>query len=311
MRKTITTVLGCLITCALTIAGILYMGRLLDPRETTDSINSIKAFHSLEKNSVDVCFYGSSHVWKGCDVNAFEDTCGLSGYNYAGNWQAFNTTLLFMRDSFRTQTPKVAFVDTYVVYHKLVDVEMEGQIYYTRAISSFPGKKEYLNDCFGNNWKRYVTYYMPLIMFHDNWSEISKENFIAKKSVSDFVKSRGYDNSTEITPTDLSKCINGTQKALNDTSLEMLDSMVSLCRENGTVLIFYTCPYEGEYEYADAMAQYASDHDCDYINLIDHMDDMGLDGSTDFRDTKHLNDSGAAKLSKYLGKYLLENYTIR
>ncbi len=311
MKKTITTMFGCLITCALTIAGIFYMGRLLDPRETTDSMNSIRAFHSLEKNSVDVCFYGTSHVWKGCDVKAFEDAYGMSGYNYGGNWQAFNTTLLFMRDSFRTQTPRVAFVDTYTVQSKLVDVEMDGQIYYTHAISNFPGKKEFLNDCFGNNWKRYVTYYLPLVMFHDNWSELSEENFIAKKSVSDFANSRGYDDSDDISPIDLAECKNGTQRTLSDTTLDILNTMVSLCQEKGTILIFYTCPYVGSYEYADAMTQYASDHDCDYINLIDYMDEMGLDGATDFRDSQHLNDSGAAKLSKYLGKYLLENHTIR
>ena len=46
--------------------------------------------------------------------------------------------------------------------------------------------------------------------------------------------------------------------------------------------IFYTVPYEGEYNYSDAMAEYAAANNCTYLNLFEHMDDVGLNGDTDF-----------------------------
>lgn len=310
MIKKVKILAGCLITCCLTLAGLMLMGRLLDPKYTGDSMNSIKAFHSLEKNSVDVIFYGTSHVWKGCDAAAFEEAYNISAYNYGGNWQAFNTTLLFMKDSFRTQKPKAVFVDTYTVNSLISDADMDGQIYYTRAISDFDGKRQFLRECFGNDWKRYVTYYFPITIFHDNWVNIEKENFADASSVADYKNSRGYEKSAEIVPVDLGMCRNGVQYEIDRESIEVLDEMVELCRTNNTSLIFYTCPYVGGFEYADAMKRYAAEKGCDYINLIDCMDEVGFDGAEDFRDNQHLNDSGSKKLALYLGNYLLNNYSI-
>lgn len=305
MRKKIGILAGCLFTGFLTVALIMIAGRLLDPLYTSDSMNSIKAFHSMEKDSVDICFYGTSHAWKGADMLVFEEQYGMKAFNYAGNWQAFNTTLLFLKDSFRTQTPKYVFIDTYVVQSLLHDIDMEGQIYYTKAISDFPGKREFLKDCFGNDWKRYVTYAFPLVAFHDNWASIEKENFTGGKSKQEYINYRGYDHSDEVIPVDLMMCKNGAQKEIPEDSIAIMDEMADLCKNIGATLVFYTCPYVGEYEYAEALSKYADSHECEYINLIDCMDEMNLDGFTDFRDSQHLNDSGSRKLSLFLGKCFL------
>jgi len=312
MRKKLLRFLSCVITIAITICGAQYVGQLLDPLETCDALNSIKAFHSLEKNSIDVCFYGSSHVWKGCDPLVLEEKYGLSAYNYAGNWQAFNTTLLFLRDSFRTQSPKVVCIDTYAVYWRLKDTELNGQIYYTRGISSFAGKKEYLKDCFGSDWKNYIPYYFPIVMFHDNWKCITGENFFGNHSVSYYLATRGYEPSTNTVKVDLTTCINSeTQYELSDSSIEMLDAVLELCRENGTEIIFYTCPYSGEFCFGDALEEYAKERDCIYLNLMEESELLGLDGDCDFRDIEHLSDSGSRKIADYLGGYIVEHFDIR
>ena len=76
---------------------------------------------------------------------------GIGAYNYGCNWQYLNTTLLFLLDSLRTQTPKVVCIDTYCVGVIELDTDMDGQIYYTRAIKDFEGKREYLKQCFGTD----------------------------------------------------------------------------------------------------------------------------------------------------------------
>lgn len=68
--------------------------------------------------------------------------------------------------------------------------------------------------------------------------------------------------------------------------------------------------YRGEYNYADAMTVYAEEHGCDYLNLFEHLDEIGIDGASDFRDTGHLNDSGAAKVADYLGQYIIDHYEV-
>lgn len=113
MRKElIIRVIWILITVTITVGLIQWAGHLLDPYEAEDGLDAVKAFHELDDNSVDVIVLGSSRAWKGCDTRVMQDEYGIKAYNYACNWQALNTTLLFLQDSIRIQSPKVVFVET-------------------------------------------------------------------------------------------------------------------------------------------------------------------------------------------------------
>lgn len=71
-----------------------------------------------------------------------------------------------------------------------------------------------------------------------------------------------------------------------------------------------TIPFQGEYAYSDAMKEYAENNDAVYINLFEHVDEIGLDVKADFQDKTHLYTSGANKVSDYLGEFLVENYDL-
>ena len=43
------------------------------------------------------------------------------------------------------------------------------------------------------------------------------------------------------------------------------------------------------------------------LTLFEHMDDVGLNGDTDFMDIEHLNISGATKVADYLGEYIVSH----
>ena len=58
------------------------------------------------------------------------------------------------------------------------------------------------------------------------------------------------------------------------------------------------------------MKRYAEANNCIYLNLFEKIDDIGIDGNTDFRDIDHLNDSGAKKVADYLGGYIRKNYNV-
>jgi len=311
VKKILKNILNCTITLCLIVILIGYVGNLLVPMGTSGGINAIKAFHTMEEDSLEVIIYGSSHAWKGCDPMVMYKNHGLGAYNYGCDWQALNTTLLFLEDSLRTQTPKVVCIDTFQVDSIKEDTDMDGQIYYTRAISNFQGKKEYLKQCFGNEIERYISYYVPIIMFHHNWNAIVKENFVADKTVEDYIRLMGYEaNETAVMPAILGDCTKFNQKELPEASLRVLDRILEVCEEKGVAVLFFTAPYEGEYEYANAMKEYAWEHDCEYLNLFEYIQEMDINGDTDFRDKTHLNDSGAAKLADFLGEYIVNNYDV-
>lgn len=99
------------------------------------------------------------------------------------------------------------------------------------------------------------------------------------------------------------------QYDLSDNSRQLLDQMVTTCKENNIDIIFYTCPYEGEYNYSNAMKDYASQNGCTYINLFENLDESKIDGNTDLQDAYHLNSSGSSKVADYFGKYIKKNYS--
>ncbi len=310
MKSKFCKIASSIIVLLLSLSAALFAGRFLDPLGTGDSMNSIKAFHRLPENSVDVMVFGTSHAWKGCDTNVMYDEYGISAYNYGGNWQAFNTTFLFLEDAFRTQTPKVVCIDTYVVDSYIQDVDMDGQIYYTRAISNFEGKKRFLKDCFGDKLSRYITYYFPIAVFHDNWACIKKENFYCTRSQEDYLNTRGYEPLEGTQSYILADYKKFKKSPLSEKAISLLDEVVELCEKNGTEIVFYTAPFYGEYEYFDAMEEYASNHGCAYLNLFECTEEMGFDSMSDFYDSQHVNTSGASKIGHYLGKYISENYDV-
>ena len=265
----------CCISCAAIIGiSVFYAGRLLQPNFTVDAFHAIESFHSMPENSFDVIACGSSHVYKGLNVNEMTERYGFSAYNYGCNWQFLNTTTLFFEDALRTQSPKVILIETFNVDKVHEDTDLNGEIYYTKGISDFKGKREYLAQCFGKNKDRYLSYYIPLLAFHENWTNVNYYSFDSGTSVEEYQAAHGFSGSDSIVPTVISDPTTFEQKKLPDNSVELLDKIVSICNENNIRLIFYTVPYEGEYHYSDAMAEYAAANNCTYLDLFEHMDDV-------------------------------------
>lgn len=306
--KTITKrMVSCLLIIIILIFSINYVGNLLNPDWTDGAINAVKAFHTLPENSVEVIIYGSSHAWKGLDTMEMYKQYGIGAYNYGCNWQRINTTSLFFEDSLRTQSPKVVLIETYRVAEILKDTDLTGEIYYTKAIDSFEAKDRYLQQCFGDDKERYLSYYMPLIMFHENWKDIDVENFSEGTTVETYLKNMGYNGSESVVPVEIVDSEIFMQEEIGNDALEILDNIVEKCDENDIQLIFYTVPYEGQFNYSKAMKNYAEKNGCVYLDLFEKMNEVGIDSNTDFQDDTHLNDSGAKKVADYLGAYIVGN----
>ena len=299
MKKTVWGIAGIGITVALTIGLIQFMGLLLDPFESADGLDAVKAFHSLEENSLDVIVYGSSHAWKGCDTRVMRDKYGIAAYNYGCHWQRINTTELFLKDSLRTQSPKVACIETFTVNSVLHNTDLTGEIYYTKPMKNFKAKQEYLKQCFGTNIERYASYYFPIIMFHDNWNAVTEENFV-NTDYERFVESSGFYPTSDIYPCKLPDYHTFTQKDIRESALKTLDEIVAVCNEHDIRIIFFTCPWEGENKFGNALTEYAKKNNCEYLDLFRYYEEMGLDGNSDLNDAGHLNTSGAGKVADFL-----------
>lgn len=298
-----------IITVLLTVVLVQSTGHLLDPKWSEDGLDQIRAFNSLEKDSLDVIVLGSSRAWKNVDTRVMNNIYGLRAYNYGCNWQSINTTYLFLEDALRSQNPKVVCIEVGLVYSVKSNVDMDGEIYYTRAIKDFDGKSDYLSKCFEDDVERYVSYYVPLVMFHENWTEINFENY-RFPGPERWIDSYGYCQSMDVEQFDLPDANSFPQYDLSVESIEVLNSIVKTCKAKGIEVIFFTCPYVGEYNFSDAMYAYSENNGCVYIDLFRCSDEIGINGQTDFQDAGHLNCSGAGKVAAFLSEYIIENYNV-
>lgn len=314
MNRKIRILAGCLVTLLLTAGTIHALGILSRPTDTDVVFNAIDTFHDLPENSLEVIGYGSSHMWTGMSSMELYEKYGVGAYNYGGHWQVINTTALFIKDSLRTQSPKLILVETFLVNEVRRDTNMNKavEIYCTKAVPDFDGKRKYLRQCFGNDLESYFSYYVPLCAFHENWVNLCQASFLGsgEDADTDFYASMGYLCRDGVTPVSIADPSSFEQEPLSADAIACLDDIVSVCRERGIEIIFYTAPWEGIYNYADAMTEYAAENGCVYLNLFEYMDEIGLDCEKDFYDVGHLNDRGAVKVTDFLGEYIVGHYDI-
>lgn len=310
MKQGIKRVLSCLITLGLIVFIIAELSPLFRPEDTADCQEKTRFFYSLPKNSVEVMIYGSSHAFRGVSTEELYAKYGIGAYNYAWNWQRIDTTRLFIEDSLAYQRPKVALIDTFHVYTVNRNADPTAEIFTSKYLRNKPAVKEYLKNSFGSNYKSYIGYYLPLLVFHENWNVLSKGNF-DDAYIGDYQKrNMGYCRTDGITPLERSDIYCGEQSGLTADAKEELDKIVSICKANGIRIVFFTTPYYGNNAYHDLMKEYSEANDCIYVDFFEVFDEAGFDVDKDFSDRGHMNVYGAEKVSDYLGKVLKENFDL-
>ncbi len=315
MRNKSVKILGCIITLALVVLGVHILGYITRPTDTDSTYERIKSFHDFPDNTLDVIVYGSSHAFTGINTLELYQKYGLAAYNYGTNWQAINTTKLFLQDSLLSQSPKLAIIDTFHAGSVLMDTNITGEIYYCRYLDAKAERFRYLQKCFGNNIERYLSYYMPLCAFHENWNTLTKQSFYnlddpMMSSVEKIHNTLGSVPCDTVFKTAFPNYTDMLQQELIPSSVEELDEIVKICKDNNIDILFVTVPYALSYCYNEAVAIYAQERGCAYIDLFNCIDEIGLNAQQDFRDESHLNTSGATKVADFLGNYIRQHYQL-
>lgn len=310
MKQAVIRVISCIIPLVMICLCIHKLNFILRPTDTDGAFEQIDTFHNLPPESLDIIVYGSSLAYRGIDSNVLSTECGATVYNYGYHWQWINTTKLFIQDSLLTQSPKLAIIESRFADRVLEDTEINPQIYYVRYLNVTNEREKFLKRCFGNRLDRYLSYYVPVIAFHDNWSTLSSKSFLPLvPGQSTHLDSMGSATDDEqFTPVVIPDQNSMPQQELPEVALKELVEIVDLCHNNGVEVLFYSAPCADVNVYVAALEQFAQQKDCKYINLYECVEEMGLDQETDFYDDFHVNKSGAAKISTFMGKYICENY---
>lgn len=264
-------------------------------------------FYSLDDNILDVVFIGSSNIHCNVNPNVIWNEYGILSYDYSCDQQELGTTYYYLQQVFKTQAPKVIVID--VMGNGDTD-----EISTLQAHFAFDHMKK---DIFRIKaiWNRTVDarleMYLPIITYHERWKEISQNDYEYKPNEHNllngaFIYMLQNEQETPQIPNEI------PEMELSERTIYWLDAIQRLCEEHSCKCVFIKTPYafyeDSWFSYFNAIEAYCEEKDVPFLYMNNMIEEIGIDFSTDYTDTMHMNWNGQQKLSKFLGNYLVSNY---
>jgi len=301
-----------LILVVFTLAWLLQ--KLLMPKYMTKIVEGalISEYYEEKNKDHDVIFIGDCEVYENFSPITLWEKYGITSYIRGSAQQLIWHSYYILEDTLKYEKPDVV---VFSVLSMMYD-KPQKEAYNRMSIDGLPlsltkikmAKASMLPE------EDLITYIFPLLRFHSRWNELSEEDFkywFKKEQIAH----NGYLMRVDVKPAgSFPKPRKLADYRFGDICYDYLDKIVKLCKDNGIKLVLLKAPslYPHWYEEWDAqIVDYAQKNDLLYINMLDHLDEIGLDYSTDTYDAGlHLNLSGAEKSSAFLGKILQKEFNL-
>lgn len=312
-RRLIASVLFCaLVAGVLTVASVI----LKPARKGNDGGSTWPAYLSLERDTLDVVFFGTSHVFSGVDPATMWRAEGITSYVLGGPTQNMAVTYYYVREAVRTQRPRVIALEMTGVSYR---VETHNTEFQQINVGYMPWSPNKLGAAwFATPEGERTSVLVDLYTYHSRWSQLSREDWDVLGKDKDFEYLKGYMpklKSREVTPTPYEPVGKAREEA--DTAVERnlphVLKIAEFCEANDISLLLFLTPTGPPRGYTYPMRQAANVVQARYpdVRVLDLSEPgaiPGLSYETDFFDGGHLNDSGARKVAPVLADYLAETY---
>lgn len=279
-----------------------------------DGNQSMDGFYRLERNTADVMFYGSSHIYAGVNVVDLWDDYGIAGFNLAGTMQTLWNTYYNMEETLKYQSPKVMVVD---LYGLLIEDEYYGSSNVIKNVSSMRFSLNKMKNVWNSvPHEDVLTYLASYPLTHDSCTELTQGNYDETVNSLGGEWYKGYKPTYAVTAYDALPQIDANPEAVLPTekNREYLDRITALAKEHQIQLVFTVVPYAGLQEKDQSLyrwaQEYAEENNILFLNGNLYLEEMGFDPATDYAEASHLNYNGSCKYTAYLGRWLKENFEL-
>ena len=300
---------------SLLVFGVLFflLQRLVVPKYADDLKEGgmIREYYDEEKD-FDVVLIGNCEIYENYSPLVLWEDYGINSYIRGSAEQYLPQTYYLLEDTLRYETPKVMVFNV----QSLLYDEARNEAYNRMTMDGMRWSKTKI-DCIRSSKmpnEHMVEYIFPLLRFHSRIGELTmtdvKYMFAHKK-----VAHNGFFFRVDTLPVGTIPSVKPlADYSLPEKSWEYLDKIRETCEENDMQLLLVKAPslYPHWYdEWDEQVVNYANEHNLVYINLLNHVDEIGIDYQTDTYDGGlHMNLAGAEKCSVFLGKVLTENYDL-
>ena len=312
-----------LLTAVLLIAGVLLycLQALLVPKFMENREGALISEYYDNAGNNDVVFVGDCEVYENFSPITLWEEYGITSYIRGSPQQMIWQSYYLMEETFQYETPKVMVFNVLSMQYDTPEstTDKDQREEYNRmtldgmrwssskwdAIMASMTEEERKNLA-----ETMFSYIFPILRYHERWSDLSEEDFkywFTRDQVSD----NGYLMQTGVKPmNEVPYFSRPVDYRFGENSWHYLRKMAELCKSKGTQLVLIKAPtYDFKWwdEWDAQIAEFATNNDLLYVNMVNYEKEIGIDWQTDTYDFgQHLNVYGAEKASRWFGKILQE-----
>ncbi len=264
-------------------------------------------FRQLEKDSVDVVFIGNSHQFCSINPDLLYEEYGINSFMLATSAQTIPMSYYAAMEAIELQHPKTIVLEVSYCANDFRTVTPEMSHTFFDGMPPCEARELALEDLIEEDERIY--YQWTLGFYHNRWKDLGEGDF-----KSNLISPRGGYYTEETQYNKIIPVINRDEKEpMPEEMLKYMELLVTLCKENQVELILYAAPFNAMYP-TDEMREdlyqrqrifnwvedYAEERQIPYYNLFYEIDEIGLNGETDYKDTQHLNCYGQEKFTRYM-----------
>ena len=303
---------ACFILVFVLIIGVLSAGPFSNKQATTykNYYRSAYSYLMEEDQTIDVVCMGTSEAFSGFVPNIVFEEYGYTCLNTSMTFQTTMRTYTFLKDLLKHQDIKVLVLETDMLHYSYHEPKGKPTFYEKYTSVGEP----YFSMVSESRFDDIISTHASVFNFNDRWKRLTPKSFV--KSYTEEVEydyNHGY---YFVTKTDSKVQPNKHMEPTDEVatipfeSHFYLDKIVKLCKDKGIEVVMFEFPQARDYSYArhNAIQQAADADGVEFIDMNLMLDELGIDYTTDFRDSAHVNYSGASKVTEYVSDYLHTHY---
>lgn len=311
----------CITFILLTCFCVCIVNNLFRPKyyfnEEYPSTNTFEDFYNLQKNSVDVLFFGSSHAVTAFNPQVIYDNYGITSYNLSCEQQSPVITYYWLQEALKYQTPKAVVIDTHTFF-KYEDLYIYNNMNCSEAavrkamdfMRFSPLKYEAAKTIAHIDPSQSALSFILLnIRYHTRWTKLGEKDFTEKQmihhgGIKGFSALGGYIPDAE----DVIFSDNGLDSVeaepMAEVGDEYLRKIADICKNNNIELILTNIPSCESIQCYKTIKTFADENGIRYYDFNEKKlyDLIGYNSKEN--KYSHLNYLGAEKVSLYLGQVL-------
>ena len=299
-----------LLVIALALGGLWYANRVFVMKRV-DGILTMQDFYAQPQGTVDVLLVGNSHSGINIDTAELWTEYGISSYNLWGGVQPLWNSYHFIVEALKYQQPKVICLEVTATVSDYEYSEEQNQIKNTAGMKLSKNKFEAVRVSAPK--ERWFNLLLGLPLYHSRVDELEQkdfEHFPWSAGLENFKGSYilyGAGNYRHESAEGIT-----ARREIMDKELDYLNRIIALCKDNGIPLMLLKTPSvekTDEQEIFNTVADIADENGLPFVNMNLMESELGVTAH-DYSTDRHMNGSGARKVSHWLGAYLRENFGI-